>query len=89
MYEWVNMVPIKNPFSPGAGSPPPELVGRDPILEQARILLGRVKTKRPEKSMLLTGPRGVGNPVAAQILNSQSYRQRLVRNVRQARSHRI
>ena len=54
---------IKNPFSPGAGSPPPELVGRDPILEQARILLGRVKEKRSEKSMLLTGLRGVGKTV--------------------------
>lgn len=54
---------IKNPFSPGAGSPPPELVGRDPILEQARILLGRIKAKRPEKSMLLTGLRGVGKTV--------------------------
>lgn len=57
------MDPIKNPFSPGAGSPPPELVGRDPILEQARILLGRIKAKRPEKSMLLTGLRGVGKTV--------------------------
>jgi AAA ATPase domain len=57
------MDPIKNPFSPGAGSPPPELVGRDPILEQARILLGRIKQKRPEKSMLLTGLRGVGKTV--------------------------
>ena len=57
------MDPIKNPFSPGAGSPPPELVGRDPILEQARILLGRVKQKKPEKSMLLTGLRGVGKTV--------------------------
>jgi hypothetical protein len=57
------MDPIKNPFSPGAGSPPPELVGRDPILEQARILLGRIKTRRPEKSMLLTGLRGVGKTV--------------------------
>jgi hypothetical protein len=57
------MDPIKNPFSPGAGSPPPELVGRDPIIEQARILLGRIKTKRPEKSMLLTGLRGVGKTV--------------------------
>jgi hypothetical protein len=55
--------PIKNPFSPGAGSPPPELVGRDPILEQARILLGRVKQKKSEKSMLLTGLRGVGKTV--------------------------
>lgn len=57
------MDPIQNPFAPGAGSPPPELVGRDPILEQARILLGRVKQKKPEKSMLLTGLRGVGKTV--------------------------
>ena len=57
------MDPIKNPFSPGAGSPPPELVGRDPILEQARILLGRVKARRSEKSILLTGLRGVGKTV--------------------------
>lgn len=57
------MDPIINPFSPGAGSPPPELAGRDDVLEQARILLGRVKTKRPEKSLLLTGLRGVGKTV--------------------------
>ncbi len=57
------MNPIENPFSPGAGSPPPELVGRDPVLEQARILLGRVKQKRSEKSLLLTGLRGVGKTV--------------------------
>jgi len=57
------MDPINNPFSPGAGSPPPELVGRNPALEQARILLGRIKQKRPEKSILLTGLRGVGKTV--------------------------
>ncbi len=57
------MDPIQNPFSPGAGSPPPELVGRGPLLEQARILLGRIKAKRPEKSLLLTGLRGVGKTV--------------------------
>lgn len=57
------MDPLKNPFQPGAGSPPPELVGRDSILEQARILLGRVKQRRSEKSMLLTGLRGVGKTV--------------------------
>ena len=54
---------IRNPFSPGAGSPPPELAGRDGILEQARVLLGRVLAKRPEKSLLLTGLRGVGKTV--------------------------
>ena len=54
---------IKNPFSPGAGSPPPEMAGRDAILEHARVLLGRVRAKRPEKSLLLTGLRGVGKTV--------------------------
>lgn len=57
------MDPIKNPYSPGAGSPPPELVGRDSVLQQATVLLGRVKLKKPEKSMLLTGLRGVGKTV--------------------------
>lgn len=54
---------IKNPFSPGAGAPPPELAGRDSVLEQARVLFGRVRAKRAEKSMLLTGLRGVGKTV--------------------------
>ncbi|MCE1273033.1 MAG: ATP-binding protein [Chlorobiales bacterium] len=54
---------IKNPFSPGAGSPPPEMAGRNGILEQADILLGRVLAKRPEKSLLITGLRGVGKTV--------------------------
>jgi len=57
------MDPINNPFSPGAGAPPPELVGRDQLIEEARILLGRVKQGRPEKSLLLTGLRGVGKTV--------------------------
>jgi hypothetical protein len=54
---------IKNPFSPGAGSPPPELAGRESVLEQAEVLLGRVLVGRPEKSLLLTGLRGVGKTV--------------------------
>ena len=54
---------VVNPFSPGAGSPPPELAGRDGVLEQARVLLARVLAKRPEKSLLLTGLRGVGKTV--------------------------
>lgn len=57
------MDPIKNPFSPGAGSPPPELAGRAPILELARVLLGRVLLGKPEKSLMLTGLRGVGKTV--------------------------
>lgn len=57
------MDPIKNPYSPGAGVPPSELVGRAPILREADILLGRIQARRPEKSMLLTGLRGVGKTV--------------------------
>ena len=54
---------IRNPFSPGAGSPPPELVGRDDILKKSKILLGRVLQGRSEKSLLLVGLRGVGKTV--------------------------
>ena len=76
------MDPIKNPFSPGAGAPPPELVGRDDIFEQTRILLGRVKNKRPEKSILLTGIRGVGKTVLLnemeRIAQADGYRTILV-----------
>lgn len=57
------MDPLKNPYSPGAGAPPPELVGRDAILAQVEILLGRIKSKKPEKSFLMTGLRGVGKTV--------------------------
>src|SRR3989338_2239696 len=57
------MDPTKNPFSPGAGSPPPELVGREAILEGGKILFARVLHARSEKSFLLTGLRGVGKTV--------------------------
>lgn len=57
------MDPIQNPFSPGAGSPPPALVGREAILNQGNILFSRVKQHRAEKSLLLTGLRGVGKTV--------------------------
>lgn len=66
------MDPIKNPFSPGAGAPPPELVGRDPILEQARVLLGRILERKPEKSLLLTGLRGVGKTVLLNEIERQA-----------------
>ena len=57
------MNPFLNPFAPGAGSPPPELAGRDDLLEQARITLGRVKAGRFEQSVMLVGLRGVGKTV--------------------------
>ena len=54
---------IRNPFSPGAGTPPPELAGRNVILDRVKILLARVREGRPEKSVLLVGLRGVGKTV--------------------------
>jgi hypothetical protein len=57
------MDPIKNPYSPGAGTPPPELAGRDELREIVRIALERVRAGRPTKSILMVGLRGVGKTV--------------------------
>ncbi len=53
----------KNPFSPGAGAPPPELAGRQTILDNALIALERIKNGRSERGMILVGLRGVGKTV--------------------------
>jgi len=66
------MDPINNPFSPGAGSRPPELVGREEVLRQCEILLARVRKGRAEKSILLTGLRGVGKTVLLNEMNTLS-----------------
>lgn len=55
--------PIANPYAPGAGSRPPALTGRDEEIEAFRILLGRLNAGRSEKSLLITGLRGVGKTV--------------------------
>jgi hypothetical protein len=57
------MDPVANPFSPGAGTPPPELAGRDELLESIRIALERVRRGLPSKSVLMVGLRGVGKTV--------------------------
>lgn len=57
------MDPYSNPFAPGAGFPPPELAGRDPILEMARISCGRAVKGKPARSLMLLGLRGVGKTV--------------------------
>ncbi len=57
------MDPVRNPFSPGAGSPPPELAGRDDLQESIRVALERVRLGRPAKSLILVGLRGVGKTV--------------------------
>lgn len=57
------MDPISNPYAPGAGTPPPELAGRDELRETVRITLERVRAGRPAKSILMVGLRGVGKTV--------------------------
>lgn len=57
------MDPVTNPYAPGAGTQPPELAGRDEILEKTRITLARVRSGRAAKSFMLVGLRGVGKTV--------------------------
>ena len=57
------MDPIRNPFAPGAGTPPPELAGRDELRETVRVALERVRRGLPTKSILMVGLRGVGKTV--------------------------
>ena len=54
------MDPRRNPYAPGAGAPPPELAGRDTLIEDAAIALDRIRNGLTAKSMLLVGLRGVG-----------------------------
>jgi hypothetical protein len=57
------MDPIRNPFVPGAGASPPELIGREELLHQAQIAFERIKSGRPAKSFIAVGLRGVGKTV--------------------------
>ncbi|MFC3322317.1 AAA family ATPase [Mesorhizobium cantuariense] len=57
------MDPVRNPYAPGAGSPPPELAGRKDVIENAQIALRRVAIGRPSQSPILVGLRGVGKTV--------------------------
>jgi predicted AAA+ superfamily ATPase len=57
------MDPVRNPFAPGAGTPPPELAGRQVILDRCETTLQRIAQRRPAKSFLLIGLRGAGKTV--------------------------
>ena len=64
------MDPIRNPYAPGAGQRPPELAGRDRELRQFEVTLERVAAGRPDRSMVLSGLRGVGKTVLLNALRS-------------------
>jgi hypothetical protein len=64
--------PVRNPYAPGAGQRPPELAGRDRELDVFDVVLERVARGRPERSLMLTGLRGVGKTVLLNTLRSQA-----------------
>lgn len=68
------MDPVRNPYAPGAGQRPPELAGRDRELEAFEVVLERVAKGRPERSIVLTGLRGVGKTVLLNTLRSAAVR---------------
>lgn len=57
------MDPVRNPYSPGAGTPPPELAGRDKLIAQIKLSIARIRVGKPAKSVLMIGLRGVGKTV--------------------------
>ena len=63
MESWTYVDPIVNPYSPGAGSPPPELAGRDKLRDQVRVAIARIRRGNSAKSVLMVGLRGVGKTV--------------------------
>jgi hypothetical protein len=68
------MDPVRNPYAPGAGQRPPELAGRDDQLRSFDVVLERVAKGRPERSVVLTGLRGVGKTVLLNALRSAAVR---------------
>ena len=57
------MDPRTNPYAPGAGTPPPELAGRDELREEAAIALDRIRAGLAAKSLMIVGLRGTGKTV--------------------------
>ncbi|MDN5796394.1 MAG: ATP-binding protein [Intrasporangium sp.] len=68
------MDPITNPYAPGAGQRPPELAGRDEQLRAFDVVLERIARGRSERSIVLTGLRGVGKTVLLNALRSAAVR---------------
>src|SRR5215212_2176448 len=66
----LTMDPVRNPYAPGAGQRPPELAGRDAELSAFDVVLERIGAGRPERSLVLTGLRGVGKTVLLNQLRS-------------------
>jgi len=57
------MDPVRNPFAPGAGSKPPELAGRQIIIDDATVAIQRALIGKASRSQMFLGLRGVGKTV--------------------------
>ena len=57
------MDPIENPYSPGAGTPPPFLAGRDELQQAFSVMIARAQNGRAVQPLILSGLRGVGKTV--------------------------
>ncbi len=66
------MDPRRNPFAPGAGAPPPELAGREHLVERASIALDRIRAGRSARSVILYGLRGVGKTVLLSTIRNNA-----------------
>src|SRR5690242_5962811 len=66
---------VDNPFEPGAGFRPPELVGRDEVLTAISTTLERVRREHPAQSSLLVGLRGVGKTVLLEEVQKSATKQ--------------
>lgn len=72
MLKSVEMDPVRNPFAPGAGTPPPELAGRDELRATLYVAVERARIGRPAKSAMLVGLRGVGKTVLLDRVRSDA-----------------
>ena len=66
------MDPRLNPYAPGAGTPPPELAGREGVIEATSIALDRIRNGLVARSLMLVGLRGVGKTVLLNRLHNNA-----------------
>ena len=77
---------IKNPFTPGAGYLPPQLAGRNQVIEDGEVVAMRTKLQRAERGLMLIGPRGVGKTVLLKCLSEQAREKGIVSVISEIRN---
>ena len=74
------MDPLTNPYTPGAGFPPPELAGREQLLANAELAIKRNAIGRPTRSLMFIGLRGVGKTVLLREIQSIANKENILTN---------